>query len=300
METAEARVMRLRRTSDGAARDALLTELLTVDAMPVVEGALNHRRAMINPDDREDLKAQVFVRLLRKLTSAADMPIESFDDYVATVTYHVVDDYVRATNPEGAMVANRIRYLLRHDDRFAAWDIDGEAICGLAGWAGQRANLPERLERFPSRQVDGSALLGFFRSLGSPLSLRTLIAHATSRPASALFSLAVEDRGFAGVETRQLLNRLWDEIAKLPLQQRIALLFSVRDSRSTSALAGTTSIDEVARTIGWENAALAEIWNELPFEDDRIGAMLGLTRQQVINLRKSARARLTRRMEQWS
>ena len=40
-----------------------------------------------------------------------------------------------------------------------------------------------------------------------------------------------------------------------------------------------------------------EIWNELPLDDKRIAALLGLTRQQVINLRKSARERLTRRMK---
>jgi len=34
----------------------------------------------------------------------------------------------------------------------------------------------------------------------------------------------------------------------------------------------------------------------LPLEDAAIAERLGLTRQQVINLRKSARARLARRM----
>jgi hypothetical protein len=43
-------------------------------------------------------------------------------------------------------------------------------------------------------------------------------------------------------------------------------------------------------------AELSEIWGRLPVDDHTIAERLGLTRQQVINLRKSARARLARRM----
>jgi hypothetical protein len=42
---------------------------------------------------------------------------------------------------------------------------------------------------------------------------------------------------------------------------------------------------------------LTEIWNALPLDDVAIAAHLGVTRQQVINLRKSARERLVRRMK---
>ena len=43
---------------------------------------------------------------------------------------------------------------------------------------------------------------------------------------------------------------------------------------------------------------LVRIWNDLPLEDQRIGQRLGLDRQRVINLRKSARERLNRRIGQ--
>jgi hypothetical protein len=39
-----------------------------------------------------------------------------------------------------------------------------------------------------------------------------------------------------------------------------------------------------------------ELWSELPLEEARIAELLQLTRQQVINARKSARNRLTRRL----
>jgi hypothetical protein len=41
---------------------------------------------------------------------------------------------------------------------------------------------------------------------------------------------------------------------------------------------------------------LAAIWEELPLDDQAIASILGVTRQQVINLRKSGRERLQRRM----
>ena len=40
----------------------------------------------------------------------------------------------------------------------------------------------------------------------------------------------------------------------------------------------------------------AEVWKDLPWSDLRIAERLGITRQQVINLRKCARERLARRM----
>jgi hypothetical protein len=43
--------------------------------------------------------------------------------------------------------------------------------------------------------------------------------------------------------------------------------------------------------------SFAEVWNDLPLEDAKIAELLGLTRQQVINARKSGRERLARRLK---
>jgi hypothetical protein len=61
-------------------------------------------------------------------------------------------------------------------------------------------------------------------------------------------------------------------------------------------LTGIASLRNVARVTGLEPEKLAEIWNRLPLEDSAIAGILQVTRQQVINLRKSARERLARRM----
>jgi RNA polymerase sigma factor (sigma-70 family) len=103
-------------------------------------------------------------------------------------------------------------------------------------------------------------------------------------------------------ERRAYLGRLWREIIELPPRQRAALLLNLRDEQGRTCvdlwtLTGVATTQAVAAVLGMTVEEFAELWNELPLEDKRIAAHLGLTRQQVINLRKSARARLARRMK---
>jgi len=61
-------------------------------------------------------------------------------------------------------------------------------------------------------------------------------------------------------------------------------------------LTGIASIREIAETLEIATEEFARLWNLLPLDDLAIADLLGITRQQVINLRKSARERLTRRV----
>lgn len=106
----------------------------------------------------------------------------------------------------------------------------------------------------------------------------------------------------AEAERRLYLERLWHEIAALPPRQRAALLLNLRDEQGRACidlwtLTGVATARGVADVLGMTLEDFAAVWNELPLDDKRIAALLGLTRQQVINLRKSARERLTRRMK---
>ena len=58
---------------------------------------------------------------------------------------------------------------------------------------------------------------------------------------------------------------------------------------------GVASFREVAAALEMTPQELAEVWNRLPLEDREIAARLGVDRQQVINLRSTARERLARR-----
>jgi hypothetical protein len=105
------------------------------------------------------------------------------------------------------------------------------------------------------------------------------------------------------VEQREFLRRLWREVTHLPPLQRAALLLNLRDGQGRGALAllahtHTASAAEIVGSLTMPADSLADAWPALPLEDSRIAQILGVTRQQVINLRKVARARLTRRLRE--
>jgi hypothetical protein len=103
------------------------------------------------------------------------------------------------------------------------------------------------------------------------------------------------------LEQRSEVERLWKEICQLPGRQRVALLLNLRDSKARDALVlfsviGVANLRQIAEVMEMPLERVAGFWNTLPLEDTAIAEMLGITRQQVINLRKSARERLARRM----
>ncbi|HEX8154283.1 MAG TPA: hypothetical protein VF698_14210, partial [Thermoanaerobaculia bacterium] len=103
------------------------------------------------------------------------------------------------------------------------------------------------------------------------------------------------------LEGRQYLEIVWGEILELPPAQRAALLLNLRDADGGNAIAlftllGIATLDAIAIAMNVPVDELAAMWNRLPLDDLTIASMLGVKRQQVINLRKSARERLARRM----
>ena len=102
------------------------------------------------------------------------------------------------------------------------------------------------------------------------------------------------------LDQRLRLKRLWAEICQLPLRQRAALLLNLRDAQGRGVitllpLTRIATIRQIAEALAMTAEQLAAVWSDLPFEDAAIARSLGITRQQVINLRKSARERLARR-----
>ncbi|HVW11227.1 MAG TPA: hypothetical protein VHC90_21730, partial [Bryobacteraceae bacterium] len=210
---------------------------------------------------------------------------------------------------------NRIRYALKTTPKLALnEDPWGRPLAGLAGW------MPE-LDAASAQQLaaietpDGAAAMPLAQLLSvtlDGLGRPVLLDDLTSYLGNALGGFAREENfdAAAGVaafnlaeqmDRRAWLTHLWTEILELPLNQRIALLLNLRDHIGDSALrllpaAGVASIRQIAAAMGMEAPALAALWNQLPLDDLQIGERLSLTRQQIANLRKSARERLARRM----
>lgn len=106
----------------------------------------------------------------------------------------------------------------------------------------------------------------------------------------------------AVLEQRTSVRELWLELVALPVRQRAALLLNLRDPEGGGPVlhllpaTGLVSQADIAAALELRERDLAELWPHLPLDDQSIATRFGISRQQVINLRKSGRARLARRL----
>lgn len=257
---------------------------------------------------RDDLRGEVVVRLLKRLRQAEEEPqtaqIHRFDEYIAAVASRLVDDLARALFPEWTRIKHRALYLLNHDDRFRVFvDAAGRTMCERV-----HPSPAQRRVRTRAAQALAASILEILGEAGQPLSVDDVVnalARRSGVGVAANFSGPVElaarfDDPAAAMQSADAVRRLWSEIEQLPQRQRLALLLNARDEGGESVLrllAATelASISALAAALGIGEDELNELWDELPLADDVIAGRLGLTRQQVINLRKAARDRLARR-----
>lgn len=215
----------------------------------------------------------------------------------------------------------------------------GEWIAGFDAWrmAGRVPEASERLSELnqgAQRTVDrhgapavsagsqlGDVAAAIFNALGHPIELDDLLGAMAEIlgekdvPARTESSIDEDAAGVfetiaapvdvqTEVEARAYLEDLWTQIVALPPNQRAALLLNLRDGEGRGVIAlfplqGIASIPKLAQAIGLAPERLAELWHDLPIDDNAIAELLGLTRQQVISLRKVARERLARRMRHY-
>jgi hypothetical protein len=308
---------------DDEQRDHEIEHLIATHALPVVDRILASSLRRTGEDVRgvlEDLRGDVVVRLLHRLQLLAEKrgrPIHRFADYAAVVAYHRFDDFLRAAHPARTALGNRLRYLLTSDPRYAFWPRpDGAIVAGLASWqrdqrrpAEPPASLPPRPGSTGLTGLGELVAIAFARADG-PLELSALIglvadaagiAEPLLVPEAATPLASPEPSALAQLESRQYLQQLWREILELPVRQRVAVLLNLRDYQSDSVvrllpLTGIATQEEIAAAVEIGRDEFARLWEQLPLPDDRLAEILGSTRQQVINLRKSARERLARRM----
>lgn len=287
-------------------------------ARDVSQRVLRRFHGQIDREDAADVASTVmlrFVRRLRELTAVDPVPIGNIDDFVATLTYNASYDFLRRRYPERTRHKNRLRYVLLHDARLAMWDGPGGMLAGLAAWRGvsdaasnAAISRDDATPRMLDRNATADALVEIFKWHGQPLLFNDL-----TRVTAELWLVAeqehvdVSEATDAGldptvqIEQREYLQRLWREIRDLRVAQRTALMLNLRDSDGMNAVAlliftGIATFDDVAAALEMEPARLKELWPRLPLSDLKIGEMLGMKRQQVINLRRAARERLGRRM----
>ncbi|HKQ74503.1 MAG TPA: hypothetical protein VJ810_12500 [Blastocatellia bacterium] len=285
---------------------------------------------------REDVNHDALVRLLTQLrafrTQPQEQAIRDLRGYAAVITYRACYTYLRRKYPRRHLLKNRLRYILSHQPGFALWAEEGkETIAGYDAWRGLEAparaseGLAQLVEdahgRLPAEVLTNDCaerrpadlLAAIFDQVGAPVTLDDLInavarlwgikERATESTSETLDYLP-DSRPDAGsmAERREFLQALWVEISQLPARQRRALLLNLRDADGSGCIAlfpltGVATMRQIAAALEMPAEELATLWGRLPLDDLELAESLSLTRQQVINLRKAARARLARRLK---
>jgi len=289
--------------------------------------------------EAEDIRQEVVMQLLGELQKLRRQPethsIADVRGLAAMIAHRTCSRWMRGHFPERHALKNRLHYLLMRQRGFALWRNERhKQMAGFAAWQGRdetatrdqlnslsdNARLLTRIRSLQpgKQQSDASDVLAaIFNHLGAPVEFDQLVGalaallNVRDQPveSSDQNENIVESMAASGerdtawqVEKRIFLQRLWEEIRQLPLNQRQALLLNLKDDKGRGCLAlfpaaGIANIRQLAETVGMEAEEFGELWQELPLEDARIAERFQLTRQQVINSRKSARERLMRRLK---
>jgi hypothetical protein len=292
--------------------------------------SLNGRGSQQNQDALEiagDLRASIISTLRALKQNPNQTAIASFSDFVAIKTYSACADYFREKHPQRWRLKSLLRRRLRQNPRFALWQAEDKRW--YAGFSERQAGAevaePDAFDS-ASHSTDGKLsdaqlksdefLRVLFERSGGPIDFDEVVRIAAERwhihdplTESIDTDCSESERQFTSseprvdlvLEQRLFFEQVWLEVCQLPVLQRAALLLNLRDSRDGGVISflpflGVASKKELARLLEMPYEDFENLWNELPLDDLRIAQMFGITRQQVINLRKTARERLARRM----
>jgi hypothetical protein len=295
--------------SDLDESERLLERLVAEQASPIVERIVSSKiRGTIAEDVRGDVVADLISRL-RELKESGDREtIRDFRAYSAVAAYHGCDKYYRRAFPQRYRLENQLRYLLGKHVRLAIWvGADGEWLCGNKAWRNRQPLIKVAGNAVRTGSLEAIRLVEkILDESSAPLAFDELVErvakHWRISDKRELRGLDLAHQG-PSVETklaqRGWLKKVWGEIDGLPRAQRISLLLNLRDERGEAALTllpvtGVASLAQIAKAVEMSVEELTRIWNGLPLDDLRIAARLGLNRQRVIELRRSARQRLNK------
>lgn len=320
--------------------DELLSQVITNHADPVIKGVIRFKLRLNSyresqRAEADDIHQEVVLQLLAQLQRFRKLPeghpISDVRGMAAVIAHRTCSRWMRRQFPERHALKNRLHYLLTRQRGLALWDVDGKSLAGFAVWEKENRSLKAarrllEIEALPNHirtlksdkpQELADAVAAIFNHVGGPIEFDELVsAVATIQGISdqPIESLS-EDENIASLmpatpepdqawrmEKRMFLQRLWEELQQLPLNQRSALLLNLKDASGFGCITlfpatGIASVRQLAAALDISPEKFAEVWNDLPLEDAKIAELLGLTRQQVINARKSGRERLARRLK---
>jgi RNA polymerase sigma factor (sigma-70 family) len=301
--------------------EALLAQLVVDHAQPVVRRVVARRLYRAAPDQVEDLCHEALAALIGRLRALRGDPagpvIEDFGAYAAGVTSNAVNRFLANLYPEHNRIRRRLRLVCTTDRRLRIWETpEGMWLCGRSDQSGAARAPSADLEacrrklatvRLPHDLAD--LLVAVLRETRLPVELNALTQLCAAalgvveqaQDVDSLEQTLVDAATLASYRTEMAawIRHVWGEIRELPPRQRMALLLNLRSAHGPAIELiedlGIATFGELAAALEISKEELAELWNRLPLDDKEIGARLGVERQQVINLRSSARQRLQRR-----
>lgn len=313
---------------------AALGELLGGDTDRVLRDATRRvlSGSMRRLVDTDDAIGDVRLRLIGRLWAlrrGEGEPIDNFQAYAAAAATRVCYSYLRERHPARTRLRNRVRYAVSHHaDTELREDADGTWSCRT-----RKTMRPAPAPGATTAFLDAPATFMERHRLDvtAPLpSLLSAVLERLDRPvafdrcvdAMAVLLGVIETEALApreqedgdhhlqvvdpapdaatAIADREALRSTWAEVVALPPNQRIALLLNLRDPEGGAMIhvlpaTGVVSMEALASALAMDAPDLSALWDRLPIDDEELAGRLGLSRQQVINLRKSARARLARR-----
>ncbi len=297
---------------------------------------LGSRTHFLQLQDLPDVRQEIILRLLTQLKvwreKASPVVIKDFPAYIATVSYNCCYEYKQRKYPQRFRLKKKLQYLFTHQLELGLWQDDAqEWFGGLREWGGdlrhwqilvpQRAEqllnnqLPKVLQNVPDASLRRNSALeqvvALFNWSQEFIHLGDLIAIFQKWWNLPDETVQLEDYFLTqpfevlkietALESNKKLKTVWAEITLLPLAQRKALLLNLRDSVDRELVTLLPALDiaslrEIAASLEMIPENLAQVWNNLPLNDQQIASEMGLERRQVINLRRAARERLARRL----
>lgn len=326
-------LLRLYLAAESAAECAKFLDLLIENhALSVIEKSLRtkfhsskNNGFYLSEPDFEDLCGESCLKLVEKLVAmrndADAKPILDFKAYAAVVAYNVWNEFLNIGAPNRKSLKNKIRYALGKSVEFETWRENNEIYGGLISHKRHIKQIsPENLTiRVEKEFAD-------FRNAALPDLLFEILGKANSalklNELTAIVARlwAIEDvrdvsldgfreNNFSAKSLRQSdfemrfeLEQIWQEIRALPVNQRVALLYNLRDERGREMLfmffnAKIASLREISEAMNLNLEDCAKVFPFLPLEDKAIAEKMNLTAKQVSNLRKVARENLRRRLD---
>jgi len=316
----------------GAESARILKVLIEDHALPVIKRVLRAKMSSAISDgswyserDFEDMCSQASLHIIEHLTAEnydrnGNGKVFDFGSYAAVVAFNTWHALLAERSPHWQSLKNKVRYAVGKDAEIEKSVVGGTSSLRLrtngnhpaqsdvkqiirsieADVAGFRTlDLPDLLREI-LRCAAGSLRLNDLVSIAA--GLRSVADH-NEIPFEIAFEaeIALDDNIQGSMETRDELRSIWLEIAALPIKQRTALLYNLRDEGGTEMLfvffnSRIAKLGDLAEALGLSPHECAGILPMLPLEDKVIAERMGITAKQVSNLRKVARENLRRRL----